>query len=48
MTQKEKIKQLQKQLDIAKRHTYIYNTHTLHCNDGEFYMYYGEDKCRGI
>ena len=45
MTQKEKIKQLQKQLDIAKRHTYIYNTHTLHCNDGEFYMYYGEDKC---
>jgi hypothetical protein len=44
MTQKEKIKQLEMQLDIAKRHTYINNTHTLHCNNGELYVDYEEDK----
>lgn len=44
MTQKEKIKALQSQLDIARRHTYIYNTHTLHCNNGELYVDYDDDK----
>lgn len=44
MTQKEKIKALECQLDIAKRHTYIYNTHTLHCNNGELYVDYDDDK----
>ena len=45
MTQKEKIKDLEKQLEQAKKHTYVYDTTQLHCNDGEFYMYYGDDKC---
>jgi hypothetical protein len=44
MTQKEKIKHLERQLDIAKRHTYINNTHTLHCSNGELYVDYEEDK----
>ena len=45
MTQKEKIKDLVKQLEQAKKHTYVYDTTQLHCSDGEFYMYYGDDKC---
>ena len=45
MTQKEKIKDLEKQLEQAKKHTYVYDTTQLHCNDGEFYMYYADDKC---
>ena len=44
MTQKEKIKALQSQLDIARRHTYIHETHTLHCNNGELYVDYNDDK----
>ena len=39
------IKDLEKQLEIAKKNTYVYETTSLHCNDGEFYMYYGDDKC---
>ena len=45
MTQKEKIKDLVKQLEQAEKHTYVYDTTQLHCSDGEFYMYYGDDKC---
>ena len=45
MTQKEEIADLKKQLAEAKKHTYVYDTEQLHCNDGEFYMYYGDDKC---
>jgi len=45
MTLKEKIKDLEKQLEVAKRHTYVYDTIQIHCNDGELYIYYGEDKC---
>jgi len=41
----EKIEQLEKELELAKKHTYVYETTSLHCNDGEFYMYYGDDKC---
>ncbi len=41
----DKIDKLEKQLEIAKKHTYVYETTSLHCNDGEFYMYYGDDKC---
>jgi len=44
MTQKEKIKDLQKQLDVAKRHTYIHDTHTLYCNDGELHVGFNDDK----
>ena len=45
MTDKQKIKDLERQLQVAKKHTYVYETTSLHCNDGEFYMYYGDDKC---
>lgn len=45
MTQKEKIKDLEKQLEVAKRHTYVHETIQLHCNDGELYIYYDNDKC---
>ena len=41
----EKIEDLEKQLEQAKKNTYVYDTTQLHCNDGEFYMYYGDDKC---
>ena len=47
MTQKEKIKELEQRIkayELAKRHTYIHNTHTLHCNDGELHVGYNEDK----
>jgi len=50
MTQKEKIKdyglgQLEKQLKVAKKHTYVHKTHRLHCNDGELYILHDDDKC---
>jgi hypothetical protein len=45
MTDKQKIKDLEKQLEFAKKHTYVYDTTSLHCNDGEFYMHYGDDRC---
>jgi len=45
MTDKQKIKDLVKQLEQAEKHTYVYDTTQLHCSDGEFYMYYGDDKC---
>ena len=41
----EKIEKLEKKIEIAKKHTYVYDTTQLHCSDGEFYMYYGDDKC---
>lgn len=45
MTQKEKIKDLEKQLKVAKKHTYVHETYSLHCNDGELYIYHDNDKC---
>lgn len=42
MKMKDKIADLEKQLESAKRHTYIYDTHTMHCSDGEFYVEYGD------
>jgi len=36
-----KIKELEGQLHDAKSHTYIGNTHSLHCSDGELYIEYG-------
>ena len=44
MTDKQKIKDLQKQLAESKKHTYIYETNHLHCSDGEMYFGYGDDK----
>ena len=45
MTQKEKIKDLEKKLDLARKHTYVYETHSLNCNDGELYIYHNNNKC---
>jgi len=39
---KEKIKKLEEQLKEAKEHTYIHETHSLHCSDGEMHFGYGE------
>jgi len=36
-----KIKILQTQLEEARSHTYIGETDTLHCSDGELYIGYG-------
>ena len=51
MGQDNRIKQLEKQIRIlrvkleeARKHTYIYNTDSLWCNDGELYIGYNNDK----
>lgn len=38
----QKITELQGDLLEAKSHTYIGDTHSLHCQDGEMYFYYGD------
>tara|TARA_B100000768_G_scaffold154687_1_gene151442 strand:- start:356 stop:631 length:276 start_codon:yes stop_codon:yes gene_type:complete len=35
---------LKAQLEEAQSHTYIYNTDTLWCRDGELYIGYNDDK----
>ncbi len=49
MGQDNRIKELEAQIDIlkaqlkeAQSHTYIYETHTLYCSDGELYICYGD------
>ena len=42
MKMKDKIADLEKQLESAKRHTYIYDSHTIVCSDGELYVEYGD------
>ncbi len=42
MKMKDKIADLEKQLESAKRHTYIYDSHTIACSDGELYIEYGD------
>jgi hypothetical protein len=37
-----RIKILEAQLQEAQSHTYIYQTDTLHCSDGELYIEYGD------
>jgi len=44
MTLKNKIKDLEEQLERAKQHTYINETNTLHCSDGELHIGYGDCK----
>ena len=51
MGQDNRIKKLEKQIRIlrvkleeARKHTYIYNTDSLWCNDGELYIGYNNDK----
>ena len=42
----DEIDKLKKELKHAKKYTYIYETTSLHCNDGELYIYYGnKDNC---
>tara|TARA_R110001599_G_scaffold281762_1_gene483581 strand:- start:323 stop:580 length:258 start_codon:yes stop_codon:yes gene_type:complete len=44
MKDKDRIKQLEEQL--AQKHIYVHEIHTLHCSDGELYLGYGEkDEC---
>ena len=43
MTKQQRIDELEKKLDQALTHTYVYDTHTLHCANGELYIGYGDD-----
>jgi len=43
MNKDKRIKELEEKLDQALKHTYVYNTHTLHCANGELYIGYGDD-----
>ena len=42
MKMKDKIADLEKKLESARRHTYIYDSHTIGCSDGELYIEYGD------
>ena len=42
MTQKEKIKDLEHKLAMAKKHTYIHDTHTMWCDNGELHIGFGD------
>tara|TARA_R110000796_G_scaffold215745_1_gene331775 strand:+ start:1714 stop:1974 length:261 start_codon:yes stop_codon:yes gene_type:complete len=44
MTKQDRIDELEQKLDQALKHTYVYDTHTLHCADGELYIGYGKDR----
>jgi len=44
MTKQERIEELEEKLDQALQHTYVYDTHTLHCANGELYIGYGNDR----
>ena len=44
MTQKEKIKDLEHKLAMAKKHTYIHDTHTMWCDDGELHVGFNNDR----
>jgi hypothetical protein len=41
MKQIDRIEQLEKQLEDAKKHTYVCETNSLHCTDGELHISYG-------
>lgn len=43
MTQKEKIADLQQKLIQAKKHTYVYDTHTMWAENNELHIQYGSD-----
>ena len=50
MRQDNRIEKLEAQVEIlkaqlkeAQSHTYIYETNTLHCSDGELYIGYGDN-----
>ena len=37
-----KIKKLEEELETVKKHTYVHDTNSIHCSDGELYIEYGE------
>tara|TARA_R110002153_G_scaffold3758_2_gene18109 strand:+ start:115 stop:396 length:282 start_codon:yes stop_codon:yes gene_type:complete len=41
-TLQQRITELEGNLLEAKSHTYIHETHSLHCSDGEMYFYHGD------
>tara|TARA_R110002124_G_C8533551_1_gene477575 strand:- start:8 stop:289 length:282 start_codon:yes stop_codon:yes gene_type:complete len=41
-TLQQRITELEGDLLEAKSHTYIHETHSLHCSDGEMYFYHGD------
>ena len=43
MKDKDRIKQLEEQLKLAKKHTYIHETTTIYCSDGELHIGYNND-----
>ena len=44
MNKQDRIDELEEKLDKALKHTYVYDTHTLHCANGELYIGYGNDR----
>ena len=38
---KDRIQELEIQLADAKKHTYVHDTNSIHCSDGELYIEYG-------
>ena len=44
MTKQDRIDELEKKLDQALNHTYVYDTQSLHCANGELYISYGNDR----
>lgn len=42
---KEKIKTLEKQLESSKSHTYINQSYHYWAEEGEFHVFYGDEKC---
>ena len=43
MKDKDRIKQLEEQLKLAKKHTYIHETTIIYCSDGELHIGYNND-----
>ena len=39
---KDRIQELEIQLADAKKHTYVHDTNSIHCSDGELYIEYGD------
>ena len=43
MEDKDRIKQLEEQLKLTKKRTYIHETTTMYCSDGELHIGYNND-----
>ena len=44
MNKDKRIEELEEKLDQALTHTYVYDTHALHCANGELYIGFGNDR----